>query len=103
MKKEVEPSHTVHVRKYSMLDGKTAVEFVLDGGRLVVRASKMGLELFQQTQDSPTAPFWIAGSAELNEFAKVIGDAFTQHRKLMVQVESPTLEDIADANAKKIY
>lgn len=69
--------------KFSALDGKTKVTFTTNsmetGKEFVVEASSAGI-CFRG--ESPV----ISDREQLNEFARLVGDAYTEHRKLVPKI-----------------
>lgn len=63
------------VTKFDSLDGKTVVGFTSEDSSFSMRASRQGVEV--------QGVIVLTSQSELQEFAKLMSDAWTQHRKLM--------------------
>lgn len=72
-------AHVFIRTKFDSLDGKTIVAFTADNG-FCLRASRMGVEVMGE--------ILIEGELELQQFAQLMSDSWTEHRKLKPKLAS---------------
>lgn len=66
--------------KFEGLDGKVIVAFTAEDDSFSLQASKMGVEI--------KGTFLVDGEPELQQFAKLMSDAWSEHRRLKPRIET---------------